>query len=85
MDGELDLVSLTQSVRDVHLQRGVRLQVHIHGPGLQDDTHRHTYPIMHLTTDRHITCIPLSDYTCYDSYHVNETLQRDELTERTYA
>ena len=37
VDSELDLVSFAQGVRDVDLQRGVRLQIHVHGPWLQED------------------------------------------------
>lgn len=45
VDGELDLVSLTQGVGDVDLQRGVRLQIHVDCPWLQRVTET-TYPTM---------------------------------------
>lgn len=48
VDGELDLVSLTEGVWDVHLQRGVRLQVHVHCPWLQ--TNKKQSDPLHVST-----------------------------------
>ena len=50
VDGELDLVSLTQGVGDVDLQRGVRLQIHVHCPRLQENkdhmSHNAPHPLI---------------------------------------
>lgn len=63
VDGELDLVSLTQGVRDVDLQRGVCLQIHVQCPRLQRTTQT-TYPIMHHTDQQTFTITVCFDDTC---------------------